>query len=220
VKKQMSGAIKMGLATAAFAVVHSVLASQRAKKSAARWLGKGESDAFYRLFYIVQSLVTFGLLLWYGVSLPGRVLYEVRGPLVLLLRAGQALGLAHALYAAYHGGIARLLGLTQLSAWRRGGPIPSGPVAQGPERNSSSRLNIGGPYYWSRHPLNFSPLPVFWLTPRMTTQRLVFNVVATLYLVLGSLHEEKRLRAAYGEAYAAYQQSGIPFYWPRFRRLS
>lgn len=53
----------------------------------------------------------------------------------------------------------------------------------------------------------------------MTTQRLAFNLAATLYLVLGSLHEEQRLRTEYGQAYADYQESGVPFYWPRFRRL-
>ena len=34
------------------------------------------------------------------------------------------------------------------------------------------------------------------------------------WLLLGSLHEALRLRAAYGEAYARYEDSGIPFYLP------
>ncbi len=49
----------------------------------------------------------------------------------------------------------------------------------------------------------------------MTVRLLAFNAVATLYLVVGSIHEERRLLAAYGPAYAAYRRSGVPFYLPR-----
>jgi protein-S-isoprenylcysteine O-methyltransferase Ste14 len=56
---------------------------------------------------------------------------------------------------------------------------------------------------------------VFWLTPHMTVKRAVFSAVATAYLVLGSWHEEVRLRRAYGEPYGAYRRSGVPFFVPR-----
>jgi protein-S-isoprenylcysteine O-methyltransferase Ste14 len=48
----------------------------------------------------------------------------------------------------------------------------------------------------------------------MTTNLLAFNAVATIYFVVGSLHEEARLRDAYGEDYDAYLNSGISFYVP------
>jgi protein-S-isoprenylcysteine O-methyltransferase Ste14 len=48
----------------------------------------------------------------------------------------------------------------------------------------------------------------------MTTRLLAFNVAATLYLVVGSRHEEARLRHAFGSDYDAYQNSGVPFYVP------
>jgi protein-S-isoprenylcysteine O-methyltransferase Ste14 len=51
----------------------------------------------------------------------------------------------------------------------------------------------------------------------------VLNGVATLYFVLGSVHEERRLRASYGQAYRAYQHSTVPFYLPTYgnsRKLS
>src|SRR4051812_34676039 len=66
----------------------------------------------------------------------------------------------------------------------------------------------------SRLPLNFAPLPVFWLWPRMTTSLLAFNLASTMYLAVGSLHEEARLREAFGQAYAANQRSGVPCYLP------
>jgi hypothetical protein len=48
----------------------------------------------------------------------------------------------------------------------------------------------------------------------LTTNLLAFNSAATVYLVIGSLHEEARLREAYGEEYKAYLGSGVPFYLP------
>ena len=48
----------------------------------------------------------------------------------------------------------------------------------------------------------------------MTTSPLAFNTAATIYLVVGSLHEEARLKEAFGDDYDAYLNSGVPFYLP------
>ena len=40
------------------------------------------------------------------------------------------------------------------------------------------------------------------------------NTAATIYLVIGSVHEESRLREAFGEDYDAYLNSDVPFYVP------
>jgi protein-S-isoprenylcysteine O-methyltransferase Ste14 len=48
----------------------------------------------------------------------------------------------------------------------------------------------------------------------MTLKLAVFTLATSLYLVLGSIHEEIRLRAAYGNRYTIYQHSGVPFYLP------
>jgi methanethiol S-methyltransferase len=114
------------------------------------------------------------------------------------------------------------MGLRSLLAWARGEmPVPPEPEAQGPAPvreplpgRLPSDLRIRGPFKLTRHPLNLSPVPVFWLTPTMTVKRLAFNVAATLYMVLGSMHEETRLLAAYGKTYRRYQYSRVPFFWP------
>ncbi len=48
----------------------------------------------------------------------------------------------------------------------------------------------------------------------MTTNFFAFNIAATAYLVLGSLHEESRLRRAYVHDYVDYLNNGTPFYLP------
>jgi hypothetical protein len=209
---------KVAAATAVFGLVHSALASRQAKAAAARWLGERQRNGWYRMFYLVQSVVTLGALTRYLWRLPDRVLYHVRGPLARLMIACQVLALALALYTAIHVGLMRILGLTSLGAWLRGAPnVPPEPEAQGPASGSAGVLKITGPFTWSRHPLNLAPVPIFWLWPRMTAKLLIFNLVCSVYLVLGSVHEERRLLAAYGRHYAAYQGSSVPFYIPRPR---
>jgi methanethiol S-methyltransferase len=48
----------------------------------------------------------------------------------------------------------------------------------------------------------------------MTTSLLAFNTAATIYLVVGSLHEEARLRDAFGDEYDVYRSNGVSFYIP------
>jgi protein-S-isoprenylcysteine O-methyltransferase Ste14 len=65
-----------------------------------------------------------------------------------------------------------------------------------------------------RHPLYTGGLLMIWFMPVMTTSLLAFNLAATLYLYIGSLFEERRLLAAFGDEYAAYRQQ-VPRFIPR-----
>ena len=208
---------KAAIATLAFAAVHSALATRRAKKIAATLVGSERNDATYRVIYVGQGLLSFAALVVYCAGLPKHTVYRIRGPGALLLRAGQLAGVFHLFAGLRQVGLKRWSGADRLQAWLRGLDMPNAPVAQGPELADDGRLGADGPYRWSRHPLNFSGVPLFWLTPHMTTRRLAFNAVGTAYLVLGSLHEEARLRTAYGEAYERYLQSRVPFFWPALR---
>jgi protein-S-isoprenylcysteine O-methyltransferase Ste14 len=207
--------LKTVAATALFGLVHSALASRQAKELAAATLGRRRRNAFYRLFFIGQSLVTLAMLAAYLRRLPDRLLYHVRGWPAGLLRLGQGASLFYAVAAADHVGLTRITGLASAAAWLRGaGEVPPEPEAQGPVLAAAGAMRATGPFAWSRHPLNLAPVPIFWLRPRMTLKLAVFNLVCTLYLVLGSLHEEARLRAAYGLPYERYRTSGVPFYVP------
>lgn len=202
-------------ATALFGAVHSALASRCAKRLAGKVLGERNRRGFYRLFFNGQALVTSAALAEFVRRQPDDELYHLREPLAWLLRGAQAAALADAAWAVSQVGLGHFSGLESAAAWRRGDePLPE-PEAQGPAPAADGSMQASGPFARSRHPLNFSPLVALWLNPRMTTNLLAFNLAATVYLVVGSLHEEARLRTAYGNAYRDYQQSGVPFYLPR-----
>ena len=207
--------LRTAAATVAYAVVHSALASRPAKAAVRRLLGDRNRSGWYRAFYNAQAVLTTSALASYVRRLPDHTLYEVRGPLARLMQLGQLAGLAYAALAVRQVGVAQIAGATSLTAWSQGGAVPPEPEAQGPALASDGRLQTAGPFARSRHPLNFAPLPVLWLAPRMTANLAAFGALATVYLVAGSRHEEARLKAAYGEVYEEYRRSGVPFYWPR-----
>ena len=207
---------KIALATAVFAVFHSAVASRAAKQAASRLLGERRRNAFYRPFYIAQSLAAFAALGLYARSLPDRTLYHVRGRAALPMRAGQLAALAYAVHAARQVGLRRMLGVNGLTSYLSGGQqvLPE-PESQGPAIAEDGEMRVTGAFRFSRHPLNFAPLPIFLLNPKMTVQLAAFLGVSSVYFVLGSMHEEHRLRMAYGESYDRYIRSGVPFYLPR-----
>ena len=208
-------------ATALFGVVHSAFASLVAKQGTRKMIGERYRNAFYRPFYLAQSAVTMVLLVIYIRKLPRRMLYDFRGAPAACFRLGQLGGLIWAVYAAYEVGLLDILGIRGIAQWLRGErSIAPEPEAQGPALTASGQLQTGGPFRLSRHPLNFAPLPILWLNPRLTTNLLAFNLVSSAYLVLGSWHETVRLRAAYGTVYQQYEQEGVPFYLPGKRQIA
>jgi methanethiol S-methyltransferase len=206
-------ALRIVAATALFAGVHSALASRKAKRIAAHLLGQRNRNGFYRVFYIGQSIGTFALLTAYIRRHPSNVIYEVGPPASLALRVAQLGGLLVAAQAANHVGLARISGAKSFSQWLGTGEVEPEPEAQGPAMRDGS-MDASGPFRFSRHPLNFWPLVVLWLNPKMTTNLAAFNAAATVYLVIGSVHEEVRLREAYGERYERYESADVPFYIP------
>ncbi len=74
-----------------------------------------------------------------------------------------------------------------------------------------------GPYRWVRHPLYFSALLLVWSYPDLTLDRLLLNLLFTVWVIVATTLEERKLIAAYGEAYRTYQRE-VPMMIPwRFR---
>lgn len=157
--------LKTMLATGAFAVVHSLLASRAAKRSAVACFGAENANGFYRVAYIAQSFATIGLLVDYLRRQPSVELYHVRGPAAALMHAAQVAGFAHATMGARQVGVLRITGIENLAAWLQGGAVPPMPEAQGPGFSAEAADRASGPFGLSRHPLNLSPVPVLWLWP-------------------------------------------------------
>jgi methanethiol S-methyltransferase len=63
-----------------------------------------------------------------------------------------------------------------------------------------------GPYSWVRHPLYLFLILMIWSYPVLTADRLLFNVLWTVWVYVGTLFEEADLLLDFGEAYRDYQR--------------
>ena len=205
--------VRVAWICALWALMHSILASKQVKDLAHRISGPRYRDGLYRLTFNAQSVVS---LLWAArqfSQLPDRELYRVRPPWSWLLRANQVASLGVLLSGVRVMGILRFAGLTPLRDLLTGSDVRPAPEAQGPPSGSDDEMVRSGAFRFSRHPGNLGALGFFMFLPRMTANRTVLIVLVALYVVLGSMHEEYRLRAAHGAAYERYRRA-VPFLLP------
>jgi len=70
---------------------------------------------------------------------------------------------------------------------------------------AAPRFVVKGPYQWVRHPLYSCAIAMIWTWPEMTTDRLVFNLLWTIWICVGAHWEEGDLTSDFGDAYREYR---------------
>lgn len=195
--------------TLAFMAAKSLLASRQAKLAVERQFGARVRNGLYRPLYVAFSTVGGLLLVRMVYKGPHRILYDARPPLGWALRAGQAAALLLTFETIRTMGVG-FMGVPQVKALAAGGRPEPEPEAQGPVPEATGELRNRSTFRFTRHPNNWFPMALFLLEPRMTDKRAVFSALAVVDVLLGSAHEEYRLRKAYGTAYDRYAAE-VPF---------
>ncbi|MDX1617131.1 MAG: isoprenylcysteine carboxylmethyltransferase family protein [Candidatus Promineifilaceae bacterium] len=189
--------VLFALAFALWSAVHSLTASLGFKALSRSLVGERLHRAFYRLIYNLFSLLTFApVLLLAAVLLSDTLLWSVGPPFSGVFLAIQLLG-----------GIGLAISLWQTGLWRFVGLRQAVDYFRGPKAaKDEPELETGGMYRLVRHPLYFFSLVLLWFNPVMTWQTFTFNVAASLYFWLGSILEERKLEARFGETYRDYRR--------------
>ena len=160
------------------------------------------------MYSIASGIFLFIVLLFWQTS--QTVLFRIQGPLQVLPRAVSLLA------------IAGFIGGTRaLKTFDPFGRVPILIHLRGKQLRPPNFV-LRGPYRWVRHPLYFFMLVLIWSTPSLTSDRLLFNVLWTFWVVMGSYLEEKDIVAEFGESYRDYQKVVpmlLPWKGPVGRRL-
>ena len=199
----MSSPLLIILAVFLYGLVHSLLASPRAKALARQWFGPA-ADRWYRFGYNLFGVISLLPVLALPAFLPDQTLYTIPSPWSYLALTGQAAAVLMLAVGVMQTGAWNFLGLQQVFA---------------PEEQSSPRLVLTGLYRWVRHPLYTAGLLFIWLIPVMTVNLLALNIGLTIYLIIGAFFEERKLVREFGEEYIEYRKV-TPMLIPRPPRNS
>jgi methanethiol S-methyltransferase len=207
-----TGFLWMLLATGAYGLLHSWLASHALKGWVETHLGLN-ARRFYRLGYILVSAFALLPLALLGRLLPDRALYTIPFPWILLtlgLQAASAFGL---LVAVSQTDTLSFLGLRQISQPAALLPEQLAPERAGLERNAP-KLVTGGLYRFVRHPIYSFTLVALWCIPLVSWNILAMLLGLSIYVLVGALFEERKLIAEYGDVYRTYRRK-TPMLFPR-----
>ncbi|KPA15319.1 hypothetical protein MHK_004475 [Candidatus Magnetomorum sp. HK-1] len=76
---------------------------------------------------------------------------------------------------------------------------------------------IKGPYRSVRHPLYFFTLIMIWVPHDLSADRLLFNLLWSIWIFVGTVLEERDLVKIFGDVYREYKKNVpmlIPYKFP------
>lgn len=184
-------------------VFHTWMAAFKTKRVAGNIFGK-RIDRYYRLIFIGIAVTTLLPILAMVVFLPSKVLWIIPTPWRYLTLALQVLAVTGVLITVLQTDTMAFLGIKQFFS---------------PEEDHEKHLEIKGFYKFVRHPMYFFSIVLLWLFPYMTELTLAWVIASTLYFMIGSIPEERKLLAKFGDEYRLYRKE-VPWLIPgiKFRK--
>ena len=185
------------LAWLSFAVVHSLLARLSIQKKLEHHVKGG-----YRLLYNALSLVHIGAVFLIGKSLLETQTYNTLSDPIIssLFLAIKLAGVIVIVWSLTKYDLGRFSGITQFRKLEYLSTVSEEPLQR-------SGLNS-----WVRHPLYSGAFLYLWGSAG-SSFGLWTAILGSLYLIVGTALEERKLITFYGEAYRQYQKE-IPMYFP------
>jgi len=188
---------------------HCTLRSAMISETATGFLKRrlGDSFRFYRLFFNCVALLTLVPVLWYSHSLRQEAIFRWKGVWLIPRSVLLACGILLVVAGARHYSLGQFIGISQMRRASAGGLATGGGI--------DSRGVLG----LVRHPWYAAVVLLLWAGD-LDMSALVGNSVLTVYIVVGTLLEERKLVHEFGDAYRSYQERVsmfVPLEWIRGR---
>ncbi len=189
-----------------FFMQHSFMVRPNTKRYLLRWIPK---LYFAAVFSIISGIVLLILLgLWQQTTL---LVVAAQSTMRWIMRGSFWAVLGIQFWALFTLKAADLFGIQVLLA------------KQPTQEKNSEQFLITGAYGWVRHPIYSTTILLIWLYPDLTTDRLLFNILFTIWIILGAMWEEQDLVTIHGETYRAYQRlipMMIPYRIPKSKLVN
>lgn len=186
-----------------FALSHTLLASTKLKKRIAE-SGK-DKIPFYRMFYNVSSILIF-IAVYEIAPKPDLIIYDAHYPYDIVIFVLQMLALAGIIWSVKEIDLKEFLGISQIFRWAKG-------EYKTEDLEEKSTFHKTGAFKHSRHPLYFFGILFLGFRSTMDLFYLTMFICITLYFIIGSYYEEKKLIEKFGDEYREYQKN-VPRLFP------
>ena len=157
---------------------------------------------FYRLLYNLVALATFVPLVLYELSLKGPVLFRWQGNYFFL----QITLLVIVILLFISGGLKydmpQLFGIRQIKSGRAHSTL-----------SESGDINTSGILGITRHPWYLAAIIFIWICYRdMYISTFIFNIILSIYIIIGTVLEERKLIIELGDSYQDYKENVSMFF--------
>ena len=154
----------------------------------------GSYYKFYRLFYNLVALVTIIPLIFYSLSVKSPVLFRWQGYLTIVQFALLIIVISLIISGGLKYDLLQFLGIRQIKSGKSHSTL-----SQSGDIDTSGILNL------TRHPWYLAAIIFVWIVNReMYLSTLLINIILTIYLVIGTVLEEKKLIYEWGDHYRDY----------------
>jgi protein-S-isoprenylcysteine O-methyltransferase Ste14 len=159
---------------------------------------------FYRLFYNTVAVATLIPVILYSVKIQDQMFYIWDGYLYYIKWFVRTVGLLLFVAGIRHYSMLQFLGIKQITDGSKHNLM-----------NLSGELDATGILGMLRHPFYSGVILLFWARDLDNT-RLIINTIVTVYVIIGTLLEERKLIIEFDEKYREYQQKVsmfVPWKW-------
>lgn len=188
----------------AYCSLHSFLISTSFTNLMTRLLGN--YYAFYRIFFVSISVVLLIPLIGYTDQLDSNIIITYNPPwniIQYILIIGSLSMFFWAFFFSYDS--LSFFGIRQILNFGKEKKI-----------NPSEDLKRNGLLGVVRHPMYFALIVYLWCGV-FTVSDIIVNIVLTIYVIIGTILEEKKLILEFGDTYVKYQQE-VPMLIPFIKK--